>query len=187
MRKLYIIPILLFILLQNNLGFAQEKGFILKTNLPNYFLAGGANIAFERAITATQSYVIDIGYGDYRYLDFDNVKDKYYQITLQLRRYYTNESLKGFFVSPYLRYRIKDIDQNRIEFLFVQIQEGKDFVAHSLNGGCSIGYQNFIFKKISLELNLGAGLGVYIFSKGYNYPSLIRADGLAAISAGYKF
>ncbi|RYU94935.1 DUF3575 domain-containing protein [Emticicia agri] len=195
MRKLPIITtlqftilfILPFALLQSNITFAQEKPFILKTNLPNYFLFGGANIAFEKSITTTQSYLIDIGYGDYRYRDFDDERDKFYQITFQFRRYYTDKSLSGFFVSPYVRYRIKDIYQTYKEFLFVPISDGKDFMAHSINLGGSIGYQHFVFKKISLELNLGAGAGVNIFSTGRTYPSLIRVDGLAALSAGYKF
>ncbi|HEY1056180.1 MAG TPA: DUF3575 domain-containing protein, partial [Emticicia sp.] len=183
----YLVPIVT-LLFQNDISIAQEKGFILKTNVPNYFLLGGANIAFEKARSTTKSYLIDIGFGDYYYRDFDEEKNKFYQITFQLRKYYrTDKSLAGFFLSPYFRYRVKDVYQKYNSFLFVKIRENKDFVAHSLNVGGSLGYQNFIFKKISLELNLGIGGGVNLFSAGRTYPSLIRADGIAALSAGYKF
>ena len=173
---------------QSKVCMAQEKGGVIKTNVPNYFLLGGANIALEKALSLSKSYLIDIGFGDYYYRDFGRERNKFYQMTLQFRKYYhPYKSLKGFFTGLYLRYRIKDVKQDYTSFMFINLQESKDFVAHSLNAGGVIGYQNYVFIKISIELNLGAGLGVNIFSTGKTHPSIVRADGIATLSAGYRF
>jgi Protein of unknown function (DUF3575) len=66
------------------------------------------------------------------------------------------------------------------------LANGGIYKAHALGVGFAIGYQNFLFKRISIEPKLGLGLIAKVFSTGETKPPPITPDGLIGLSFGLR-
>jgi Protein of unknown function (DUF3575) len=177
--------ILLFVFFLNHLCFSQEKKHIvLKTNSLNYVFSKGYNAAIEIETKKNHSINTNFEMGDTRYA---NEKNKYIVLIIDRRSYFARSKKQiypsGFFVGPFLKYRYKDKNQP-VNGPFLA-NKGV-FQAHFLGLGGTAGYQNFIAKRIAVEIKIGLGGQICIASKGITPPSKYLPDGLIGLSFGIR-
>jgi Protein of unknown function (DUF3575) len=165
--------------------FAQgKKHIVLKTNSLNYVFTKGFNTALEIETKKNHSINTNFEMGDTRY---SNEKNKYIVLIIDRRSYFARSKKQvypsGFFVGPFLKYRYKDKNQpDNGPFL---ANKGV-FQAHFLGMGGTAGYQNFIAKRIAVEIKIGLGGQMCIATKGITPPPKYLPDGLIGLSFGIR-
>jgi hypothetical protein len=169
-------------------GFSQEeKHFVIKTNGLLYLIKTGFNVSSEIKTNANHSlnFTFEMGGDQYRYVTEN--RNNFVAFLAERRSYRKGSNpqndLRGFFTSTYLKYRYKD------KFLensggFFPTDNGGKYKSHSLGGGFIVGYQNFVFKRVSVEGKIGLGVIFRIASKGETTPTFAQPDGILGLSFG---
>jgi hypothetical protein len=166
-------------------GSAQEKNHIVfKTNSLNYVFSKGFNASVEVETKKNHSINTNFEIGDTRY---SNEKNMYVVFIVDRRSYFARSKKQiypsGFFVGPFVKYRYKD--NNQLDDGPFLANKGV-FQAHFLGMGCTTGYQNFIAKRIAIEVKIGLGGQVRLFSQGISKPPPVLPDGLIGFSFGVR-
>jgi Protein of unknown function (DUF3575) len=180
--------LVLTLLCINQFAFAQEKkNIVVKTNSLIYVVKTGFNASFEIQTKKNKSLNFTFEKGNNQYTYQTTSRNKFIVLAVEKRKYFYGSKKEinpsGFFVGPYLKYRYKDKNQpNSGGFL----GDGGVFISHSVGGGIAAGYQNHLFKRISIEPKLGLGFMLKLTSKGETAPTFFQPDGLIALSFGLR-
>jgi hypothetical protein len=171
-------------------GFSQEeKHFIIKTNGLHYLANTGFNVSSEIKTNDNHSlnFTFQMGGNQYRYVTEN--RNNFVVFVAERRSYRTGNNaqndLCGFFTSTYLKYRYKDKFLENTGGFFPTANGGK-YKSHSLGGGFMVGYQNFVYKRVSVEGKIGLGVIFRISSKGETKPTFAQPDGILGLSFGIK-
>ncbi len=171
-------------------GFSQEKSHIvLKTNSLNYLFKTGFNVAAEFKTKQNQSlnFAFEIGDRKINYENLKGEKDKFIVFAIEKRKYLNksqNEiTLAGAFSGPFIKYRYKDKVQPDDAGPF---NNAGVFKGHFIGIGYEVGFQTYIFKRISIETKLGLGIQARVAIKGISKLTPILPDGLIGLAFGLK-
>ncbi len=180
--------LLLILALLSQFGYSQNKvSVVLKTNTLIYIAKTGFNVSAEFTTSKEKSINVTFETGNGKYTYVNPERNKFTVLILERRNYHklskSDTGLSGFYNNPYLKYRYKDKYQEYVGGWFAN---GGKFKSHSLGVGYTVGYQNFLFKRISIEPKFGLGLMFKVLSKGETKPTTVQPDGILGLSVGLK-
>jgi hypothetical protein len=169
-------------------GFSQEeKHFVIKTNSLLYLVKTGFNISSEIKTNNNHSLNFTFEMGRDQYFYVTENRNKFVAFVAERRSYRKGDNaqndLRGFFTSTYFKYQYKDKFLENTGGFFPNDNGGK-YKSHSLGGGFIVGYQNFVFKRVSVEGKIGLGAIFTIASEGETKPNFAQPDGILGLSFG---
>lgn len=135
-----------------------------------------------RTRLAKQTNNYTIGYNKFSTFNDDTRKATY---AMYERRFYASPLFHHlyFFIAPYGKIVYRDVDEAGTWFT-----PSRYFQSVSVVVGGNAGIQSTVFKRMSLGINIGPGIGLVLWQKsGDDRANVAHLDGLAWLQVGYIF